>query len=82
MPQYDTCCQDPAQTIDKQDVAELIVAPRPPRLDKIKSVFPMFLLHRKTPTFGDLAAEDAAVLIPPLPPVPWKPREPEMAVWV
>lgn len=59
MPQHNTCRQDPARRIDKQDMAELIAPPPPPPcLDKIKSVFPMFLLHRKTLSFGALAVED------------------------
>ena len=53
LPECSTYHQDPARTVDQQDAEELTV---PLRLDTIKSVSPMFRLHRKASHLVDLAA--------------------------
>lgn len=56
-----------AQTVDKQDTAPL-------HLDKLRSLPPIIMLHKKTSHLPGLAAT-AAVLIP-LHWMPWGPQEP------
>lgn len=62
-----------AQTVDKQDTAPL-------HLDKLRSLPPIIMLHRKTSHLPGLAAT-AAVLIP-LHWMPRGPQEPGVTVWI
>ena len=50
-----------AQTVDKQDTGELIA---PLHLDKVRSLPPMLILHKKASHLLGLAAM-AVVLVPP-----------------